>query len=236
MRVTVVAGLVPGLLLSGLAAGVAVADEAPPTWHLFSGVDVTTGSTFAHQGFVWSPIGHLHEAGWRLRGLISSGALGYRTRGLNVAGRALAAEFASGRAWMWDNRGVQLYLGASIQDHATLPHDAEKSRQGSRFGGTALFEAWQRISEDLVLEASAAYATASRKYTARIAASVAVIEGLVLEPEIVALGEPGYEQLRVGLHAELYGTPRIRVLAGGGWLHDRDGGGVFAGLRVQSWR
>lgn len=229
------AGLVPGVAVIALGAGDPAFADAAPSWHVFSGVDATRHSAFSHGGFVWSPQRDLHAPGWRLRGLVSGGAFRYEAQGVGVTGRALAAELTPGYAWMWGARGLTLYLGAAVHDHATSPHDPGKPRQGTRFGAKTLVEAWTRISDHVLLDASAGYATATRSYAARLAVAVSVAD-LVLEPEIAAFGEPGYDQFRLGLHAELYRTPQLRLLVGGGWSFDREGNGAYAGLRVKSWR
>lgn len=210
--------------------------KPPPSLHLFLGIDGTSRSLFGHQGFVWAPRGHLHETGPRLRGLANGGAYTYQTMGFDVFGQALAGEIMPGYQWLTSGYGVTAYLGASVEDHRTQPHDPGKPRQGTRGGAVGMVEGWLRLSDTVVVDASASYATALESYSARIAMRLEIPDGPVLEPEVAVFGEPGYDQLRVGLFAELHGSPTLRVLAGAGWAFDGDGDGPYAGVRVKRWR
>lgn len=226
-----------GLLAAWLALPVAAATaEQPPSWHFFSGADLTEGSAFVHQGMIWTPRGNLHEPGWRLRGLVDGGAYRYRSDGIRITGRMVGLELMPGYSWFNDRAGLTLYLGGTISSHYTKPHEANKPRQGNRLGATVLAESWYRLTESVTLDASAGYGTASRSYTVRLAATVALEDRVIVEPEIAAFGEHGYHQQRGGVLVELHRTAHLRVLAGGGWSHDRDGSGAYLTVRLKSWR
>lgn len=226
-----------GLWLACICSpGMAAALEQPPSWHFFSGAELTQRSTFFHQGLIWSPRGDLHSPGWRLRGLTDGGAYRYRSDGMTTAGRILGLELMPGYSWFTDRHGLTLYLGGTLSEHRTRPHDAAKPRQGGRYGAKILAEGWFRISEFVTVDASAGFESASRSYAARLAATFGLAKRLVLEPEIAAFGEPGYDQQRVGLLVELYRAPQLRVLGGGGWSRDRDGSGTYLSIQLKSWR
>ncbi len=156
--------------------------------------------------------------------------------GWEVTGQTLAAEIMPGFQWLAPNRGLTVYLGASVEDHRTQPHDPGKPMQGTDGGVAVLAEGWMRVGEGAILDASAAYASAGRSYSARVAVRLEPVDGLVLEPEIAAFGEPGYDQLRFGLFAEIYRKEALTVLAGAGWAVDRDGDGPYGGVRIKRWR
>jgi hypothetical protein len=214
----------------------AVAADAPPVWQLFSGSDLTQRSAFAHQGMIWAPAGHLHESGWRLRGLVSGGAYRYETAGFDIVGQSISAQVMAGFAWLRGTYGISVFAGPRIEDTRTRPHDPGKPRQGTRSGASVLAEAWLRLDEAMVLDAAVGGATANRTYSVRMAAGIDLSPRLFLSPEFALFGEPGYRQVRMGLFIGLRRSPSMLIKLGGGWASDRDGGGPYAGLPFKRWR
>ena len=54
------------LALSGFACTAAIADERPPSWHVYFGTDAAANSFFGYGGLIWSPRGTLYESGFRV--------------------------------------------------------------------------------------------------------------------------------------------------------------------------
>ncbi len=211
------------------------AESEPPRWHQFSGLDVTPSSTFLHHGVLWGVRDTLHAPGWRLRGVANAGAYRYRTDGISVTGRLLGLELAPGYTWFNSRRGLSVFLGAAVSEQATRPFDVGKPRQGTRFGGVARIEGWMKVSDRLTIDVAADYSTLFDSYSARVAGSVPVGERFSLEPEVVAFGEPGYDQQRFGLLVGFRHSPALQVLAGGGVTRDPDGTGAYLTVQLKRW-
>lgn len=233
MRCLVGGGLLPALAVVGSCAS--QAGTGPPSWHHFSGVDVTDRSAFVHHGVVWAMRDSLHEPGWRLRGLANAGTHRYHAGGIGIEGRALGMELMPGYTWFNEHRGLSLYLGLELADHRTRPDDPGRSLKGTHLGASVLVEGWTRLSDTLTLDLSAGFSTVADDYSVRLAASVELTDRLTVEPEFVAFGEPGYDQQRLGLLVQLHRTPALQVLAGGGLSHDPDGIGGYFTVQLKRW-
>lgn len=235
VRVVALAASFAGAALGCSAFPAGAEGEAAPTLHGFAGIDATRNSGFGHLGIVWSPFDDLHTPGWRLRALVDGGRYRYESEGLRISGQSARVEIMPGRAWWVDGRGIAVFAGPTFEQHETDPYDSDKPGQGTQLGGRVLVESWARLSDRVMLDASASYATAGSRYSVRIAAGIEIRDGLVVEPEVALFGEADYDQIRMGLFARLFGSRNLQVLAGGGWAFDRDGGGPYVGLRLKSW-
>lgn len=225
-----------GLCAAAFSPALAVAAADPPKWHLFFGSAGAERSMFGYGGFVWSPWQSLDDSGWQLRGFAVTGTDDYGKAGGWVRTQVGEAELLAGYRWMRPAHGVTVSLGPAFSDIDTQPYDPDKERQGTRGGGKLLVEGWHRLSPMLVVSGSASYSTARRAYAARLAATIELTGRLSLEPELQAFGEPGHDEIRIGLFADVLLRENYRIAAGGGWAFDPDGDGPYAGLRLKMWR
>ncbi len=207
-----------------------------PRWHLFFGTDWAEHSFFGHGGLVWAPDGDLDHSGWRIRATGSGGAFDYLAGATAITGELLSAELMPGYQWVKGNAGFAAYAGPTVQDQSTDPYDPGKSGQGTHVGAKALVEGWVRIGDRTILNGSASYASAAESYCARISVAFDVTREVSLEPEVLALGEPGYDAQRLGVLIGYRPYRALQIKIGGGWAHDPDDDGPYAAFQVKLWR
>ena len=189
----------------------------------FSGVDGWQDGASLHAGLLWSPAG-LDAEGFTLKLLSGVGAYRYRSGAL---GRTVSAfevfdSVLPGWRLRWGKLEITAYAGLDLQNRALSPDDLASRLRGFHAGLRAGADLWYEPSETTMLAVSAWATTIGSGYWTRAAAGWRVFDAAWLGPEVQALGDADYRQLRVGGHVTGLRTGAWEWSASLGWARDKD--------------
>ena len=222
-----------------LAAGVCRADDDPPIpvaatlphVLLFSGADLGSYGAFLHGGVLWSPDG-LYNSGFTFKMLAGAGSYRYAAGilgSVDVQGRVGLASFMPG--WRFKSDGVEItaFAGLDIQDHRQVPFDPFAHLRGTHVGVRAGADLWYEPMRAVMLASNVSVSSIGYGYWTRIAAGMRLIDRFWVGPEALALGDPTYQEYRVGMHLTGLKAGWFEWSAGGGWTMDSDERNGFYG-------
>lgn len=220
----------PCLVLCGPACGQSpgaaggIAERAPtPNEHrlLFSGFDLWHGGGFGHAGLLWSPSG-LDRNGFALKTLIGTGTYRYRAGDTLVTGRQFVASVLPGWRFVRNKFELSVFAGLDLQHHRLSLDDSGNRLRGGHAGSRAGAELWWEPTDASMASLVIFGSTVGASYWTRGAVGWRVLDALYLGPEVSALGDSSYHQLRLGAHATALKTGAWEWSAGVGWTSDND--------------
>ena len=93
-------------------------------------------------------------------------------------------------------------------------------------------DVWWEPLPDTMANAWASWSTIGTSYAARVAFGWRPVGLFYLGPEVQALGDGSYRELRFGLHVTSWRTGPLEWSAGGGYAHSQDGDGPYVRVGV----
>lgn len=224
------------IVVAGLAAFVALdgarAEDGPPPaaeaasakFMVITGADVWQNGSFAHSAVVWSPYG-LDSSGLTFKLLAGMGTYRYLAGGaggVEVTGRQYLASVMPGWRFKYERLELTVFAGLDVQDHLLTPDDPDSTVRGTMYGARVGADLWYEPWPSTMLASNASISSIGPSYWTRAAAGVRVFDMIWLGPEALALGDPSYQQYRVGAHATGLKTKWFEWSVGAGWVTDSD--------------
>ena len=213
-----------------LAAGAdLVLERQGPEHHLIlSGVDLWRDGAFLHGGFVWSPAG-LDRSGFLIKVLSGSGAYRYRSGATTIVG--VQSLVAAMPGWRFRSPALEVtaYGGVDSQVNAMVPDDPVHPLRGLRFGFRGGVDLWWEPTPARMLASSLSLSTIGPGVWSRVATGWKVADWFYIGPEVTALADTDYRQLRLGVHATAFRYGPYEWSASVGWARDTDDGSGFYG-------
>jgi hypothetical protein len=226
--VAIVSG-VPGDARAEPAAAIA------PRYLLFSGLDLWRNGGFGHMGLLWSPNG-LDRAGFVLKLMTGAGDYRYLSGTTRILGKNVVASILPGWRFKGPELELSLFAGLDLQRHRFFPDDPGNDLRGGAAGIRAGAELWSEPLPGFKLSAAASVSTIGRSYWARAALGWRVNE-VWIGPELHALGDGRYRQVRLGAHVVGLRLADVEWSAGIGWVKDSERrSGAYARLGVLTRR
>jgi hypothetical protein len=207
---------------------------------VFSGSDYKEDVSFSYVGAVHALNGSLDKNGFLVRVFAGFGEYQYATEGvpeghvetdLTIVDAGVGYQVYAGAV------RLSAYAQASYEEHDQSPEDTANSARGDAWGFKANLEAETTADAPIYAGVIGSYSTAFDSYWVRGRAGMRVGHGIVIGPEIIALGNEEFDQMRYG--AFVSGLPSIFSLMFGGDSKsslaigyadtDEDGGSARAG-------
>jgi hypothetical protein len=216
----------------------AAADESAKArrFLFFSGVDLSSLSVFSWGG-VDAPLTRApHGAGPLVRIMGGAGRYDYDKEDApdgEVIGDVMLGEALLGWRFLNGPLCVTVLAGFAIEDHELDVPDPENDVQGTEKGMKIVAELFWRPTEEVQVEASAAYASTFDFWRVRLAAGHA-FKGAVLGAETEAFGNIGSDQIRAGLFISDIDWRRYEFKLSAGVLDDGDNTGAYGRIGMDA--
>ena len=184
---------------------------------VFSGSDYKDSSNFSYLGAVHAFNGNLGTDGLLVRIFGGFGSYDYDTPavpGGNVDTDLFAGDLTIGYQTFGSGLRVSGYIGVSYENHDRSPEDPGNVVQGDEVGFKGILELETLENSPIYFGAIGGYSTGFDSYWARGRIGANVGRGIVIGPEIIGLGNEGFDQVRYG--AFISGLPSLMSLVFGG--------------------
>jgi len=188
---------------------------------LFSGFDLWRNGGFVHGGMLWSPDG-LSQDGFTLKLLVGGGQYRYLSGSNEITGSQVLGAAMPGWRFKSDRLEVVAFAGVDVQSHWLKPDDPGNRLRGTHVGARGGADLWYQPTDAMMLAGSVSASTVGTSFWTRGAAGWRVFDRFWAGPELGALGDTSYQQLRVGVHATGFKTGSLEWSAGAGYAHDSD--------------
>lgn len=198
------------------------ADGASPDHFLyFGGVDLWRAGGFVNGGLLWSPRG-IDNEGFTLKLLMAGGSYQYLSGTNEITGRMGLAAVMPG--WRTKSGGldVLVYVGPEVQFHRLSPDDIGNRLRNTHAGARAGVDIWAEPTDMTMASFSVSTSTIGTSYWTRAAVGWRVFDSAWIGPEVGALGDTEYRQLRFGAHLTGLHTQAIEWSFGAGYVNDSD--------------
>jgi hypothetical protein len=203
---------------------------------LFSGADFWRGGGFAHGGLIWSP-GGLDRDGFAVKSLLGTGTYRYQRNGASVTGLQTVASVLPGWRFVRGKFELGLFAGVDLQHHQLTPDDPDNRLRGTHVGLRAGMDLWWEPTEASMVNLAVSASTVGTGYWTRGAVGWRLFDAVYLGPEVTALGDTTYHQVRVGAHATGLRLGTWEWSAGAGWAADNDRrGGIYGRIGLLTRR
>lgn len=206
-RAAAAALLVATLSAAPVCSG-ALADEArqPLRWReVWSGADVSSNVWLIYSGVTISPMGHIHEAGPRLRVAGGYGAYHYEDKRLSAdvarwQGFDVETGFTdvlAGYLFRLDPLTVKAFAGLSVIGHDIAPADDETVVTGTEAGIKGAIELWLNIGDRGWASLDLSWSSAHDTRAARVRSGYRLLPTLSIGPE-AAINVDSQGECRMG--------------------------------------
>jgi hypothetical protein len=198
---------------------------------LFSGIDFWRSGGFVHGGMLWSPDG-LASEGFTLKLLVGAGSYRFQSGMLQPTGQVALASVMPGWRFKGDGFEITAFAGLDVEEHS-LPADSTDPLRGLHFGMRAGVDVWYEPASAMMMAASLWFSSAGLDFWTRGAVGGRVFDWAWVGPEVTALGNPTYQQYRVGAHVTSFMTGALEWSSSVGYAYDSDGhAGPYARIGV----
>jgi hypothetical protein len=99
-----------------------------------------------------------------------------------------------------DRLELTVFAGLDFQDHLLTPDDPASAVRGRKWGARGGADLWYEPWHAIMLAGNVSVSSIGPGYWSRAAAGWRVLDMIWLGPEALALGDPSYQQYRVGAH------------------------------------
>lgn len=229
VRLAVAAEDLPAEVLAGSGDAVSAAPSVPApalpaaTLLVFSGSDMWRHGSFAHVGVLWSPDG-LHAPGFTLK-LLGNGGL-YQSQVApplpQSGGAQLLAAVLPGWRFKMERLELTVAAGIDLQHHRLWPDDPDSRYRGAHLGLRVGADLWYEPTPELMAAVNVSATSIGPSYWSRAAAGLRLFDAVWLGPELHLLGDPTYQQVRIGAHATALSLFGYEWSAGAGYVGDSD--------------
>jgi hypothetical protein len=214
----------------GSAADFVFERQDPDHRLIFSGVDLWRAGAFLNGGLVWSPAG-LDRSGFLIKILSGAGAYRYQSGATTIVGVQNLVAAMPGWRFRYPALEVTAYGGVDSQVHAMVPDDPGHPLRGLRIGFRGGVDLWWEPTPDSMLSSSLSLSSVGPGVWSRIATGWKVADWFYAGPEVTALADTDYRQLRLGAHATAFRFGPYEWSVGVGWARDtNDGSGLYGRL------
>ena len=215
-----VAAAMCSVAVKSASAQAAASADRFATYLLFSGFDLWRNGGSVHGGVLWSPDGIAND-GFTLKLLLAAGTYKYRSGTSEITGTHALNALMPG--WRFKRNGfeVTVYAGLDVQTHTTTPIDAGNRLRGVHAGLRAGADVWYEHGP-LMASAAVSASTIGTSYWGRSAVGWRVFDMAWVGPEVLALGDTTYRQMRLGLHVTSLRTGPVEWTAAAGFVRDSD--------------
>lgn len=235
-----VRAIVGSAALMCAAVGTAAASDmtplpnAAPGTVIFSGSDYKQDANFSYIGVVHALNRNLASDGFLFRVFGGFGNYEYDTTGVpggNVDTDLTMVDVGLGYHMFSGGLVWSAYVSASYEDHDSSPADPGNPVQGDEWGAKFTGEVETAGNSPFYFGVLGSYSTAFDGYWARGRLGLNVGRDIVIGPELVGLGNEGFDQVRYG--AFISGLPTLfslvfggdsKMTISGGWADTREGG------------
>lgn len=209
------------------AADLVFERQDPEHYLIFSGIDLHRAGAFLHGGFIWSPSG-LDRSGFLVKVLSGAGAYRYRSEAATIIGVQNLVAAMPGWRFRSPALEVTLYGGPDSQVRAMVPDDPGHPLRGLRIGFRGSVDLWWEPSPDRMLSASLSLSSIGPNVWSRAATGWKAADWFYVGPEVIALADTDYRQLRLGMHATAFRFGPYEWSLGVGWARNSDeGSGIY---------
>jgi hypothetical protein len=210
-----------GTVSAGPALGGAAATgERFDHYLLFGGFDLWRHGGFVHSGVLWSPNG-LQTTGFTLKLLLGSGIYRYRAGAIDVEGRQILTAVMPGWRFKRNRLEITVFAGLDVQTHATVPLDRGNRLRGANVGARGGIDLWYDTGT-LMATTSVSTSTIGPGYWGRAATGWRIFDAAWVGPEVQALGDSTYRQVRAGVHVTSLRTGIVEWSAALGYVRDSE--------------
>jgi hypothetical protein len=216
------------------------ADSTKGNAIIWGGADFTSKSFYSYLGSVYALSGQniYSDSGFLLRTSLGYGQYKYNKIGFpntEVSGSVRAADLMLGYKHAFDNGGVTLYLGGSIENHNLSANDAGNSVNGTHAGFAANMDAQIRPTDNITLMGMGSYASANQSYWSHFAAGYTFrsspIGAVTIGPTAGIAGGKNYQQRRLGLSVSDINLGFANAFTYAGYSRDQNNSGSgYAGF------
>lgn len=193
---------------------------------LFSGSDLWHTGGFLYGGFLWSDLG-LDRDGLVIKYLAGTGTYRYFSGAQEIAAAQIVTSVMPGWSFVKDKFQLRVFGGVDLQQHWHSPDDPSSRLRGSAFGLRFGLETWwEPVPGETMTRAAASWSTVGTSYGVEAAVGWRVLErfhgGFYVGPELQALGDGDYRQIRLGAHMTALRLGTLEWSAGAGVTTDSD--------------
>jgi hypothetical protein len=215
------------------ANGVRAGDtERAAQWLFFSGNEAWRNGAFSHGGFFYAHQG-VNADGPVFKLLLNGGLYRYRSNGATFVGRHAMVAALPGWRFKRARFELTLFAGPELQNYRFYPDDPGARFAGTRGGLRGGLDIWYEPFDAAMLTGSMSLSTTDSAYWARAAAGWRFFEMFWIGPEVHAMGDAQYRQLRAGAHVTSLRFGKYEWSAGLGWVSDSDDrNGLYARIGV----
>jgi len=201
---------------------------------IWGGADFTSESLYTYLGAVRALSGqNIHsQSGFLLRTSLGYGRYEYNKTGVanpKVTGKVKVADLMLGYKKSFDNGGVTLYLGGSIENHDLSANDSGNSANGTHAGFASSMDAQFKPLENVTLMGMGSYATANQSYWSHFSAGYRLdsspFGSVTIGPTAGIAGGKNYQQRRVGVAMSDIDLGFAKAFSYTGYGRYRDGNG-----------
>lgn len=181
-----------------------------PTRLFFAGVDGWNTGASAHAGLLWSPAG-LENEGFTLKLLSGAGAYRYHSGALGRTVSASETFDAVLPGWRFKSGTLEItaFAGLDLDARALSAEDPGSRLRGFHAGLRGGADLWYEPAQNTMLAVNAWATTIGSGYWTRAATGWRILDAAWIGPEVQALGDADYRQMRAGIH--------LTGLRTGGW-------------------
>lgn len=210
-----------------------------PWLHVWTGVAAAPDSLWGYAGLVMPLHGNLWVDDFLLRAQFDFGRYGYTANAFDVNVNHVGGDLMVGYQRGFGGTWLTGYVGANYQ-RDNNPDPAAAVR-GAKWGLKVQGEAYVPFSPTLFGYGLGSYSTAFSTYQAMGRLGFRLNERFSIGPEVSALGNDGFDQLRVGASAGIgigVGTHALgEFILSAGWAHTTSGNGrdgAYAGIHYRA--
>lgn len=207
---------------------------------IWGGVDVKDSSYYTYAGSVQSLSGKsiYTQDGFLIKEAAGFGDFSFKKSGVagDVTGTVRTADLSLGYKKVFENGGIAIYAGGSVENHQRSANDAGNDVIGTHAGFIASTDGQVRLSDRFTLMGMASYATANQSYWTHFAAGYAFDAGkigrMTFGPTVGFSGGEDYDVQRYGASlADInIGFANMYVYSGYEVCSNSDNNGVYSGI------
>ena len=187
----------------------------------FSGAEMMRSGYFAHGGFLWAPNG-LDQDGPVFKLLLYGGRYRYHSGTTQITGRQFAGSALPGWRFRRDGLEVTVFAGPDVQEHRYTPADPANRLGGTHYGVRGGGDVWYEPFRDAMLTGSVSLSTIGKTYWTRAATGWRLFDAVWIGPEVHAVGDDTFGELRFGVHVSSLRLWNYEWSAGAGWTTNTD--------------
>lgn len=219
----------------------APASAQPKAFNPVASIDLSAAASHGSrhgvlQGTI-GPFGGLEQTGLRVRlgGMLGTYVYQATTPGVGkVRGDQLGGTALLGYEWVIDRSKFSVYGGLDVIETNLDRVDPENKTPGTVFGFRGVLDFYSRPTTATMIAGTFSLSSANTAYYGRLKAGFSIFDHVYVGPEVLALGDTFYRQIRAGLHLSGLKIGPVEFGLSGGYAHDRvRGGGAYGLLDVR---